>query len=559
MSKNFGIEKFKGLLLAGSISVVIEFLMGFSDSIVAGNLLGEQALSGVNLMSPVMTLVTFFAAMVGVGMSINYSLSSGHLDQNRAWQFFTQGVWTVLMGGTALVTLLVLGRETYFGFMGASAEVADLSRAYWKYYVPSALLEPIVILLVNANYVDGDSRRCIVTYVIQVVVNVGVSVLSVKCGMGLGGCSFGTLVANVVAALILASHFFSKSNSFRLRRHFSLADTGRILAVAFGDSSSFLCSAVLFLLLNKFAIVHYGSGILPVIGVVTSTLGFLEIFNGVSTALSPIVSVYVGEGNTKAVRLMMRYAMRVSILEALALSALLAAFPGLVVGLVGISEPELVREARLAVRMVSVGFVFTSLLTLFNSYYLFIERIGLAVALTFLGGLVAQAALVPTLGLLGTKGLYAALAFAPALAMLLFAGFLRLRYGRELFPLLIPVLRDAKIRMFDLTLTEREIVDVSRAVGAVPGVPARAALMTEEVLMAVRDRNAGRVVLGEVTLDLNDGVKLTLRDDGEIFDITDSDQCVSSLRSFLVASDMERQRTKMNLVTTGFNRNVFRF
>ena len=87
----------------------------------------------------------------------------------------------------------------------------------------------------------------------------------------------------------------------------------------------------------------------------------------------------------------------------------------------------------------------------------------------------------------------------------------------------------------------------------------RAALMTEEVLMAVKDRNRGRTVLGEVTLDLNDGVRLVLRDDGEIFDITDSDQEISSLRTFLVASIMENQKGRLNLVTTGFNRNVFEF
>ena len=77
--------------------------------------------------------------------------------------------------------------------------------------------------------------------------------------------------------------------------------------------------------------------------------------------------------------------------------------------------------------------------------------------------------------------------------------------------------------------------------------------------MAVRDRNRGKRVLGEVTVDLNDGVRLVLRDDGEIFDITDADAEISSLRTFLVASIMESQRGRLNLVTTGFNRNVFEF
>ena len=122
------------------------------------------------------------------------------------------------------------------------------------------------------------------------------------------------------------------------------------------------------------------------------------------------------------------------------------------------------------------------------------------------------------------------------------------------------------MHIFDIELTDFGIVEVSRQVAgmmtkaAIPeSIIMRASLMVEEVLMVVKDRNKGRHVLGEVTLDLNDGIALTMRDDGEIFDITDSDQQISSLRSFLVASVMERQTGRINLVTTGFNRNVFRF
>ena len=78
--------------------------------------------------------------------------------------------------------------------------------------------------------------------------------------------------------------------------------------------------------------------------------------------------------------------------------------------------------------------------------------------------------------------------------------------------------------------------------------------------MTVRERNPSRKrILGEVTLDLNNGILMTLRDDGIIFDITDADAKVSSLRTYLVASVMERHRDRINLVTAGFNRNVFRF
>ena len=47
--------------------------------------------------------------------------------------------------------------------------------------------------------------------------------------------------------------------------------------------------------------------------------------------------------------------------------------------------------------------------------------------------------------------------------------------------------------------------------------------------------------------------------DGEVFDITDSDARITSLRTYLVASVMEFQPKRMNLTTIGYNRNIFKF
>ena len=41
--KVFGVEKFKGLLLAGSFTVLANYFVRLSDSVVAGNMLGPDA------------------------------------------------------------------------------------------------------------------------------------------------------------------------------------------------------------------------------------------------------------------------------------------------------------------------------------------------------------------------------------------------------------------------------------------------------------------------------------------------------------------------------------
>ena len=127
--------------------------------------------------------------------------------------------------------------------------------------------------------------------------------------------------------------------------------------------------------------------------------------------------------------------------------------------------------------------------------------------------------------------------------------------------------RGSSLHVLNLRLTEGEIAAASEKVGKILTAAAapqstvlRAALMVEEVFMAVKDRNGARSVRAEVTLDLNgDEAVLILRDDGEVFNITDADARITSLRTFLVASVMEFQPKRMNLTTIGYNRNIFKF
>ena len=84
-------------------------------------------------------------------------------------------------------------------------------------------------------------------------------------------------------------------------------------------------------------------------------------------------------------------------------------------------------------------------------------------------------------------------------------------------------------------------------------------LLTEELEMLILEKNPGKKILSECTLMIRDDIQLIFRDNGVLFDITDEDSSITSLRSYLVANLMVRQRRKNHLVTTSYNRNAFRF
>ena len=561
----FATAQFRSLLPAATFVMAGEFLMGLADMVVTGHVLGESALAALNLLQPLFNVVSFLALLIGTGASVLFATAIGGFQERRAHELFTQGLWSALGLGTLLLLALALGLAPFLGLFGASADVTALAVTYGRWFLPCAVFEPLAVFLANMCYTDGDGRVCYVAYGVQLVCNFLLSIPLTRA-FGIAGCAQASVLGHLLACVVMCAHFLRKGNNLRLVRHFSAADTARICWCSAGDAALKLCYAALFLLLNVYVVRRFGSGTLPVLAVVVTVMGVAEVFDGVGVSVQPLAGVYIGERNDVRTRSVMNTALQVALGEGLAVTLVLLLAPRLVTGLVGLDDPALVPLAESAVRYAALGLVATAVMMLFNSYYTFIEREGLATLLTVFTMLVAPAALVPVLGAFwGIDGVWLALGLAPTLALGLFALGLCWKYGRARFPYLLDPARRANIRVFDLVLDPVSVCAASAGVAAqlkACGRPAaqvtRAALLVEETLMVVCDRNAGRRIRAEVTVDLNDALSLVMRDDGAIFDLTDADARISSLRSYLVSNLMTAIPNRRNLTTTGFNRNVFK-
>ena len=552
-------EKFKGLLVASTFAAVANYVVGLADPVIAGNLMGPVALAGVNLAAPIISFSQFLSFLIAIGVGTCYSISLGRCDKRRADEYFTQGLWSIVLLCGALSLAMLFGGDTLIAFFRPTPEIAEAFRSYLTFISPIPLLQGFVFFFVTMAYADGAARLAMIANGVLLAGSVGFSILGIKLGFGLEGCAAGTVLATLLALVILVGRLFLPSNTLRVVRHFAFRDTFKIGAASFGDAAASLCQSLLLFFLNAFVVRQFGAEVLPIVGVATVVWGFLVIFDSIGNAAQPIVTVYFGEGNYPAIRRVMNAAMKVCLFEGVTLAAIFLLFPEFVVRAVGISDPEMFAQAISAVRGVAVAFIAFPFAGLFNSYYMFIERPLLAGVLTFLAYLIVPVASIAMGSLVSIDYVWAGLSFGVFAGILMALIVIYATTGKSSVPLLLPNVKEGLIRVFDLSLEDAEIAEVSRRVAGIPDVPMKASLMVEEVLEVVRERNRGRRILGEVTVDLTDGVKLTIRDDGQIFDITDADQQISSLRSFLVASIMERQSNKINIITTGYNRNVFRF
>ena len=562
----FAASKFVRFLPTATFAMAAEFLMGLSDSVICGQIIGEEGLSVINLMHPVFDVVSFVALLVGTGTSVLYSTEMGRFERRRANELLTQGLWSALGFGLLLVASLAISRNAATAAFGVSGAVLSGVREYWMWFLPCAVLEPLSFYFSSMCYADGDGRICSFAYGAQILGN---CILSVPLTMryGYAGCAAGTSIGHFLAVCILLMHLRREGSSMSFVRHFSFRDSWSICVCALGDASIKLCQAGLALMLNVYVIARFGEGRLPVLAAVLAVLGVSEAFDGVATAAQPLASVYIGERNDRLTRRIMGLAARVSAAEGLAITLLLVLFPQLVVSMVGIDDPSLADASCAAVRIVSLGLVGTAFVMLLNSYYTFRVLEGLAVGITALATFALPAVLAPSAGwLFGERGVWFALAVSPYAAIGIVAAYVAFRLGRGAFPLLLDRARIRSSRVYDLVLDTKAICGASAVVGRFLGTRKEmderksglVSLLVEETLMLVKDRNAGRRTHAEISVGWSDGVTVVIRDDGELFDITDADSEASSLRSYLVANLMVAIPARRNMTTTGFNRNMFK-
>ena len=560
--------KFRSMLFTGTLTLAVLYIMLLCDTIIAGYFIGETGVAAINAVTPVTGIVTFLSTVVTIGSGILYSREIGAMNKRRADEIFGQGLILSIAIAAFSASALALGRELYFRANGVTGEIYELASAYYRWTPLNAILSVTVNYLTQMVYTDGDETCNNISYGCQIGGNIILSVLLAR-SLGMAGIILGTILGNVLGLLAICWHFFKKSNTLHFVWHLSWRDLLDSVRFSIVDAAIYLCWAVMDYVMIGHISARYGETGQITLAVVVSVIEFSVVMDGVGMAVQPLMGTYLGEKNHVLIRRLMRAALTAALIEGLIANVLVFIFAKQFCALFGIAGGAALLPSVRAVRIVSLGMTFCSVFSLTTSYYMLVNHVGLSVAITVLkDGLLYSTLPLLASALFGETGMWAAFAAVPALALALAFLFVRLRYGAARFPYLLEN-ADTKILVLDDTLTKESCVRLSQQVESVmreqgfsSRTANRAALFTEEIGLTILEKNAAekKAILTEISLLFEgDSVLLIERDSGEIFDLTDPDQAISGLSSFILSGLMEAHKEKAYLTTTGYNRNMMRF
>ena len=116
---DFGNDSVPGLVLRTSIPFMfaqfVNVLYSIVDRIYIGNIpqIGDVSLAGAGICAPIITLLSSFATLIGIGGSVLFSIRLGAKDQEKAKNLLGTS-FSMLLVFSAALTILPSGRPGAF-------------------------------------------------------------------------------------------------------------------------------------------------------------------------------------------------------------------------------------------------------------------------------------------------------------------------------------------------------------------------------------------------------------------------------------------------------------
>ena len=270
------------------------------DGLFVSNLIGTSALSALNLVYPVIALVTAISTMLATGGSAAIMRKMGEGKPDEAKQDFTFLILVNVLTGLVMCGLGYLFMGKIFGSMSLSPEVS----AYCWEYLSRYLLFTVPILLMN-NFTlymiaAGKASLSLLCSVAGGVTNIVLDYLFIAVfRWGIGGAAVATGLGYSITAIVGLLVFSNRNSLLHFVRPVCRPQTlGRAVTNGCSEMATALVNGIITLMFNWTMLHYVGEDGVAAITIIMYVLMFAtSLYTGYSYGVAPMVSFYYGEQN----------------------------------------------------------------------------------------------------------------------------------------------------------------------------------------------------------------------------------------------------------------------
>ncbi|WP_295611734.1 MATE family efflux transporter [uncultured Methanobrevibacter sp.] len=401
--------KFNDLLLPTLLVAMTLNISAVVDSFFVASFIGESAIAAIDILEPVMMLITIIEWLLGLGGQILALNMKGSFDEEGSNKYFTVSVGSTIIMCIILVIIAHFAGDAILNFLHPPADAMPYLKAYAPILFLCFPISTLLGVLSQFIRVDGQPNFASFLMIIATVINAVLNAIFLtQFHMGITGVAIATVIGYALALLFSLKYHFDSKRTFRYV--FSkipviewFKSVWRMCKVGFPSASSGLFQVVVIFIINRILTIYMGSvGLVSYVACMDSLLitgiviiGFIETF-------ASIIPVYYAQNDYGNIKYAYNKAVRASLIFAIIFTIILWINPDLFLMLYNLHTSPHVETFRWSLRIFSLSFVPAVFGNAFIFYYEAIERSLLSVIVSvismFIGPLVIIFTLLPFIG-----------------------------------------------------------------------------------------------------------------------------------------------------------------
>ena len=202
-----------------TLAQLINVLYNVVDRIYIGHLAenATDALSGVGLALPIITLITGFANLFGMGGASLSSIARGAKERKKAEGIMGTSFTMLLLTGAVLTVILEIFAEEILYLVGAGENTIGYAADYTRIYLIGTVFQMLALGMNSFINSQGFAKTGMLTVLIGAVLNIALDPLFIfTFDMGVEGAALATVISQVVSATWAVGFLLSKKAIIRL-------------------------------------------------------------------------------------------------------------------------------------------------------------------------------------------------------------------------------------------------------------------------------------------------------------------------------------------------------
>ena len=389
MSKNISFNTEFNRFLWSSILIALSACLGnVVDSIIVGNLIGEDGVSAINLSKPITQFMFTISMLLSTGAGMLVGMELGKKDYHRASYIFTLSTIGCLAFGLLQTVAGLFVTDDITGWLCTNEQLFGATRDYLFPLMIGAPTYMMAWALATMVGVDGSPRLVSIAILIDNAVNLSCDIIFIQWfGWGIEGSSTATVIGHIVGIAIMCWHFRYPDHHLGIETHSQPLPVREGRGYTQGQKQAEEVSTPLprregkgvgLQILSQGAPLALASISLTALlfcanSIVLSTMGRVGIFafsvcmnilyiynlflSGTCRTVQSLGSIQVGKGDNEKFRLVISKSFRFITIAMLITCAFIWIAPESITKFFGADEEDLIAEGVRALRIFALSFI----------------------------------------------------------------------------------------------------------------------------------------------------------------------------------------------------------